>query len=133
MNQSAVILEASRSRASSSTPRASSSSSQSTSASGAANPQGGDGKNNSSQNGTNFSKKEKQKVIEDNKNKNNGKTVCENCGTETVKSEKSQKGVTPPKNETQVDHITPKSKGGKGQADNGQVLCRDCNRQKSNN
>ncbi|PLK44200.1 HNH endonuclease [Emticicia sp. TH156] len=91
------------------------------------------GGNNNSQTGTNFSKKEKQKVIEDNKNKNDGKTVCENCGVETVKPEKSKKGVTPPKNETQVDHIKPKSKGGQGKSDNGQVLCRDCNRKKSDN
>jgi HNH endonuclease len=88
-------------------------------------------KNLNSEGGTRFSPKEKSKVIDSNKAKNNGKTVCENCGTETVKAKKSEKGVTPPKSETQVDHITPKAKGGKGKAENGQVLCRDCNRKKS--
>ncbi len=83
--------------------------------------------------GSNFSQKEKAKVINDNKNKNSGKTACENCGNETIKAEKSKKGISPPKNETQVDHIIPKSKGGPGKYENGQVLCRDCNRQKSNN
>lgn len=64
--------------------------------------------------------------------KNRGKIKCEGCGTATVPSKKSQKGVTPPKNEAQVDHINPKSKGGRGNPDNGQVLCRGCNREKSN-
>lgn len=71
--------------------------------------------------GTDFNKKEKSQIIEKNKTKNDGKNVCENCGTETVKAEKSKKGISPPKNETQVDHIVPKSKGGKGKIDNGQV------------
>lgn len=83
--------------------------------------------------GKNFSPKEKEKVIEANKKKNDGKTVCENCGVNTTKPEKSKKGVTPPKTDTQVDHKYPKSKGGSGTAENGQVLCRGCNRQKSNN
>ncbi|HET8685732.1 MAG TPA: HNH endonuclease [Methanosarcina sp.] len=78
-----------------------------------------------------FTPKEKQKVIEANKEKNNGTTVCENCGTNTTKPEQSKKGVTPPKTDTQVDHVKPKSKGGSGTADNGQVLCRDCNIKKS--
>ncbi|MFN7241081.1 MAG: HNH endonuclease, partial [Chitinophagales bacterium] len=45
--------------------------------------------------------------------------------------QQSKSGVTPPKTETQVDHINPKSNGGSGTPDNGQVLCRDCNIQKS--
>ncbi|WP_318641918.1 HNH endonuclease [Flavobacterium ardleyense] len=46
---------------------------------------------------------------------------------------KNKKGVTPSKTETQVDHVVPKSKGGSGTPNNGQVLCRDCNIKKSNN
>ena len=53
--------------------------------------------------------------------------------TETVPATKSTKGVTPSNNERQVDHIVPKSKGGSGTPDNGQVLCRDCNIKKSDN
>jgi 5-methylcytosine-specific restriction endonuclease McrA len=49
---------------------------------------------------------------------------------ETVPAKKHEKGVTPPKNETHVDHKTPKVKGGPGEVDNAQVLCRDCNLKK---
>jgi RHS repeat-associated protein len=81
--------------------------------------------------GKNFTRKGKTTVIEDNKTKNDGKTTCENCKIETTKPEQSKKGVTPPKTDTQVDHIDPKSNGGSGTPENGQVLCRGCNIEKS--
>ena len=40
-----------------------------------------------------------------------GKTVCENRGLE-VPAEQHTKGVTPPKNETHVDHVVPNANGG---------------------
>jgi RHS repeat-associated protein len=58
---------------------------------------------------------------------------CQNCGTETTPGQKSQKGVTPPKNEGQTDHIQPASKGGTNDPSNAQHLCRECNIKKSNN
>ena len=88
-------------------------------------------KNNTTGNGSNFTRKEKQKVIDVNKSKNDGQVKCENCGVVTTKPSKSERGITPPKTDRQVDHIYPKSKGGEGKAENGQVLCRDCNRTKS--
>jgi hypothetical protein len=80
--------------------------------------------------GKNFTPKGKQQVIEANRQANGGQVVCENCGVVTVPSQKSQQGVTPPQNEAQVDHINAKSKGGDGAPSNGQVLCRQCNRDK---
>jgi RHS repeat-associated protein len=79
-----------------------------------------------------FTKRGKDVVKQENAAKNGGKTKCDNCGVETVPSQKSEKGVTPPGNETHVDHIEPKSKGGAGEPGNGQVLCRDCNLEKGN-
>jgi RHS repeat-associated protein len=83
--------------------------------------------------GKDFTPKGKKEVIEGNKTNNGGAVKCENCGVVTVPSAKSEKGVKPPKNEAQVDHKIPKSKGGSGTPANGQVLCRDCNRQKWDN
>ena len=77
--------------------------------------------------GRGFTKKGKKEVIEENRKKNEGSTVCEDCATETVPAKKGSKGVTPPNNETNVDHVHPRSKDGDGSVENGQVLCRSCN------
>jgi 5-methylcytosine-specific restriction endonuclease McrA len=81
--------------------------------------------------GSRFTQKDKAAVKQDNAARNEGKNKCENCGVETVPPQQHKKGVTPPKNETQVDHVLPKAKGGTGDPGNGQVLCRDCNIKKS--
>jgi 5-methylcytosine-specific restriction endonuclease McrA len=77
--------------------------------------------------GARFTKKDKAVVKQDNASRNEGKNRCENCGVETVQPQQHKKGITPPKNETHVDHIVPRAKGGEGEPDNGQVLCRECN------
>ena len=77
-----------------------------------------------------FTRTGKKIVKEDNAARNQGKTRCENCDTETVPAQQHKKGVTPPPNETHVDHVIPRVDGGKGSPDNGQVLCRDCNLEK---
>ncbi|MGY4538172.1 RHS repeat-associated protein [Mucilaginibacter sp. UYNi724] len=79
-----------------------------------------------------FTPREKQKVKEKNKEENGGNTVCQGCGVNTTKPQKSQKGVTLPTTDTHVDHIDPKSNGGSGTAENGQVVCGGCNIEKSN-
>lgn len=73
----------------------------------------------------------KRKVVALNKKRNGGTAQCEGCKLGVIPAKKSQKGVTPPKNEIQIDHICPKSCGGDGDVSNGQVLCRGCNRKKS--
>jgi 5-methylcytosine-specific restriction endonuclease McrA len=77
-----------------------------------------------------FTPKQKQIVKQKNAEEHEGKNRCENCDVETVPGKKHEKGVTPPRNETQVDHKLPKAKGGPGDEDNAQVLCRDCNLKK---
>ena len=82
--------------------------------------------------GKNFTQAGKRTVRDRNASANGGDMLCENCGTETVLPQQSRRGVTPPGNEAHVDHILPKSRGGDGAPSNGQVLCRDCNLDKSN-
>jgi RHS repeat-associated protein len=83
--------------------------------------------------GKDFTKAGKEAVIDVNKAKNGGVVKCETCKTKTTPATQSKKGTTPSKKERQVDHVKPKSKGGSGTPDNGQVLCRDCNIKKSDN
>jgi RHS repeat-associated protein len=81
--------------------------------------------------GKSFTSKGKQEVKSQNASANDGQTTCSECGQSTIPGQQSQSGVTPPGNETHVDHIIPKSAGGDGSPSNGQVLCRTCNLQKN--
>jgi hypothetical protein len=54
---------------------------------------------NKPRSGKTFTPKGKQTVVDANSEKYKGEVKCENCGVSTVKGEKSQRGVTPPKNE----------------------------------
>jgi RHS repeat-associated protein len=89
--------------------------------------------NKKDRSGKDFTKAGKENVKDANKVKNQGQTKCENCGTQTVPGKQSKSGETPPGNETHVDHVDPKSNGGSGTPNNGQVLCRDCNLDKGAN
>ena len=77
-----------------------------------------------------ITRRDKAIVKEENAAAYGGQTTCINCGQPTVPGQQSKRGVTPPKNETHVDHIIPRAKGGDGSRANSQVLCRDCNQKK---
>jgi len=74
----------------------------------------------------------KQAVLNRNAAENGGTNVCENCGQQTVPGQQSQAGVPRPGNESNVDHIYPRSLGGDGDPVYGQNLCATCNGIKSN-
>jgi len=78
-----------------------------------------------------FTKAGKKEVWEKNAQDNGGKNACSNCGRPVVKPQQHVKGETPPSNEGHVDHVDPKSRGGSGTAENGDLLCRGCNLEKS--
>jgi 5-methylcytosine-specific restriction endonuclease McrA len=79
-----------------------------------------------------FSQSSKDDIWNDSANENGGTPKCASCDREVVRPQQSRAGVRPPDNEGQVDHIEPKSLGGEGIKENGQLLCRACNIAKSN-
>lgn len=86
---------------------------------------------NGSRAGKAFTPGGKRQIDAENAAKNGGVNQCEKCGVSVVPGQKSQRGVTPPGNQRERDHIIPKSQGGDGSPSNGQVLCRGCNLEKS--
>lgn len=85
-----------------------------------------------SRKGKDFTPAGKRQVKQDNSDRNNGQMKCEKCGKDVNPANKHEKDVTPPNNEAHVDHIVQKSKDGSGTPENGQILCRTCNLEKSN-
>nr|WP_264080558.1 RHS repeat-associated core domain-containing protein [Paracidovorax avenae] len=75
-----------------------------------------------------FTKKTKGLILDENE-QFFGVKKCEKCKCQVQQPKKSQKGVTPPQDEWQIDHIDPESAGGPATEVNGQVLCRKCNRE----
>jgi len=85
--------------------------------------------------GKDFTAAQKKRIIEENKKMNNGQVKSDDqndvAGSDLVKPSKSKKGVTPPENEWQIDHIDAKANGGSNSYSNAQVLSRKQNRMKS--
>ncbi|CAJ2825260.1 putative adhesin/hemolysin [Burkholderia pseudomallei] len=88
--------------------------------------------------GKNFTATQKKNIIEQNMANNGGELRSDLDGTLLVPASKGQKGVTPPPNEVQIDHIVAKNPAdssapaGTNSYSNAQVLSREQNRDKSN-
>jgi RHS repeat-associated protein len=78
-----------------------------------------------------FTRSDKKEIDRTNAEAHGGKNVCMMCDRTVIPAKKSKRGVSPPHIERQRDHIIPRSKGGPGRPENAQILCRDCNRKKS--
>ncbi|WP_329085406.1 LamG-like jellyroll fold domain-containing protein [Streptosporangium sp. NBC_01469] len=82
--------------------------------------------------GKKFSPAEKRKTIDKCRSNNGGRTVCDDCGIETIPAKQCRTGGTVDPRETRVDHMWPQSLGGPGSVWNGRVTCFVCNGNWSN-
>lgn len=82
-------------------------------------------------NNTKPTSRQVREMKEANRAQNDGVLKDDVTGEPMIDSAKSQKGVTPPTNEAQVDHMIPQSKGGTRSFDNLQLRTRQNNRAKS--
>jgi hypothetical protein len=72
-----------------------------------------------------FTQKCKKQAKEANALLHGGHTCCVLCNERTYPAQQSRRGVTPPNNETHVDHIIPRCQGGNGSLDNAQIYVVD--------
>ena len=78
-----------------------------------------------------FTQTQKKNILSENEARNNGVILDDRTGEVLVRPEQSQKGVTPPPNEAQIDHVYPKSQGGPNSYANAEVRSRANNIDKS--
>ncbi len=82
--------------------------------------------------GKKFTATQKKNIRAANMQKNKGSLLDDDTGELLVLPKKHVKGVAPPSNEAQVDHIFPKSKGGTNSYSNAKVISRKRNIKKGN-
>ena len=80
--------------------------------------------------GKNFSATQREAIYRENMARNGGVLKSDLSGKELQRAGPYVKGYTPSPIEAQVDHVTPRSKGGTNSSDNAQVLSREENLQK---
>ncbi|TCL54961.1 RHS repeat-associated protein [Hydrogenispora ethanolica] len=77
--------------------------------------------------GGNFTRRQKQEILEKNKQRNGGQLVSDKSGKQLNPPTQSKKGQKANPDEAQVDHIKSKANGGTNSSSNGQVLSREEN------
>jgi hypothetical protein len=82
--------------------------------------------------GKDFTKSQKQQILEANKQANGGVLKSDKSGIVLDNPVQSKKGVPSNMNQAEVDHMKPKSKGGANSYKNTQVLSKKENIEKSN-
>ena len=88
--------------------------------------------------GEDFSKDQKKQYYDENRRRNGGQLLDDDTGEPLEPPKKSRKGVKPPPNEAQVDHIIPKKPSdpnippGTNSNKNAKIISRKRNREKSN-
>jgi RHS repeat-associated protein len=82
--------------------------------------------------GKDFTPAQKRRIIEENKNQNQGVIKSDKSGKAANPAQQSKKGQKADMNQAEVDHVQPKSKGGSNSNSNAQVLTKEENLKKSN-
>ncbi len=88
--------------------------------------------------GGNFTAAQKRAIYRENMRRNNGVLRADDTGEMLVMPKQSQRGVTPPRNEAQIDHInarnpiSPNTPRGTNSYSNARILSREANQSKSN-
>jgi 5-methylcytosine-specific restriction endonuclease McrA len=80
--------------------------------------------------GKDFTDAQRSKIYAENQRRNGGVLRSDESGILLVKGSKHFKGVVPPPNEAQIDHICPREHGGTNHYYNAKVLSRKENRNK---
>jgi hypothetical protein len=83
--------------------------------------------------GAGFDDARKSGILKENMRRNNNVLRSDKTGKILQQPTKSTRGVAPPRNEAQIDHIFPKSMGGPNSFGNAQVIERSANIAKSGN